>query len=215
MQCWTLQTQFRSNWRWETHNAPSRQSHLFGVLARTLGLIICKIHLVIIWSNKHCTFLTQCSPQLGGTWLAHEIHKTHENTQNTQYHRVHITWAAHGWPHLAADPAPVKPQLFRPTHSHFSMMIQIQVQIHSWNTWSEMTKKCFILFLVACNSPDFFSPTKLILTTHGEILLDIVKCLFSLCWIKESSEEIRNRAEPLVLSCSDQGGWPCLLSDPN
>ena len=32
------------------------------------------------------------------------------------------------------------------------------------------------------------------------------------CRIKESSEEIRNRAEPLVLSCSDQVGWPCLLS---
>ena len=133
-----------------THCA--RPSHLFGGLARTLGLIICKIHLVIIWSNKHCTLLKQCSvgctPQLGGTWLAHRIHKTHENTQNTQYHRAHITWEVHGWPHLAADPAPVKPQLFRPTHSHFSMTIQIQIKTHSWKREVKSPKKNSLCFLL-------------------------------------------------------------------
>ena len=85
---------------------------------------------------------------MGGIWLAHEIHKTHEITQNTQYHRVHITWEVHGWPHLAADPAPVKPQLFRPTHSHFSMTIQIQIQTHSWKREVKSPKKNSLCFLL-------------------------------------------------------------------
>ena len=167
-------------------------------------------------SNKHYWRSAQSAALL--KWAAYgwpmkytkhtKLHKTHNITGYTSPGRYMV---GHTWLPIqplwnlscSVPPTPISPWRYKYKYKH----------THENVKWNHQKR---IHYVSCClHDPEFFSPTKLISTTQGEIPLDIEMCLFSLRWIKESSEEIRNRAEPLVLSCSDQVGWPCLLSNPN
>ena len=145
-------------------------------LPYTFGLIICKIHRVIIWSNKHCTAHSRHNAQSAALlkWAAYgwpmkytkhtKLHKTHNITGYTSPGRYMV---GHTWLPIqplwnlscSVPPTPISPWRYKYKYKHTHEIREVKSQ-----------KKCFTMFLVACISPEFFSPTKLISTTHGEIL---------------------------------------------